>query len=238
MENKLYKSIYQRKSCRKYHMQPLSQEKIDEIDEKISTFDTLYPDVSLSHRFIQKGKGIFHVQAPHYLIIEGKGEKGELEAAGFLYEQLVLWFNTVSVGCVWLGMTKDPDSKQKGNDIITIGFGIAAESNRREVSEFKRKPIAEITNAPTDVCIEAARLAPSGVNIQPWYFEKQGEEIFLYQKKLGLPLSLAYKLSDLDMGIALCHYALACEEKGFAFSFTRDNSLPVKSGYNSFGIIR
>lgn len=238
MKENLYKLIERRKSCRKFDMNPLPKEKLEEIDAVIDTFDTLYSDNSVSHRIIHKGKGLFHVEAPHYLIIYGKGEKCEFEEAGFLYEQLVLWFDSVGIGCVWLGMTKDPESKRTSNDIITIGFGKPAESIHREINEFKRKPIEEITNAPDEICIKAARLAPSGVNIQPWYFEKHEEEIFVYQKKNSLPLSLMYKLGDLDMGIALCHYALACKEVGRDFSFSREYNLPKKVGYTSFGIIK
>jgi hypothetical protein len=46
-----------------------------------------------------------------------------------------------------------------------------------------------------------------------------------------------YKLTDLDMGIALCHYALACEKESRSFAFARQDDLPVKAGYVPYGII-
>ncbi len=37
------------------------------------------------------------------------------------------------------------------------------------------------------------------------------------------------------MGIALCHYALACEHYGRPFIFQRKNGVSDKKGYKLFG---
>jgi hypothetical protein len=155
-----------------------------------------------------------------------------------MYQQLVLWLDANDIGSVWLGSVKDAETTDNDNhnDIITLAFGKSAENVHRAQKDFARKPITEITNAPDDICIQAAHLAPSGVNTQPWYFEKNTKDVLVYQRKLKPPLSLMYKLSDLDMGIALCHYALACKETGKPFSFARAD-LKAKPGFVSFGII-
>jgi hypothetical protein len=154
-----------------------------------------------------------------------------------MYQQLVLWLDANDIGSVWLGAAKDAETNDANNDIITLAFGRSAEDVHRAQKDFARKPIAEITNAPDDICIQAAHLAPSGVNTQPWYFEKYTESVLVYQRKLKPPLSLMYKLSDLDMGIALCHYALACKETGKPFNFTRNSDLKAKPGFIPFGVI-
>ncbi|MCC6103268.1 MAG: hypothetical protein LIV22_05500, partial [Olegusella sp.] len=104
-------------------------------------------------------------------------------------------------------------------------------------SEFKRKPIDEITNAPDDPCIQAVRLAPSGMNLQPWYLEKADNKTLLYEQVLKPPVSLAYRKTAVDMGIALCHYALACRRFGKPFSFERQSGLGDKRGYRLFGAL-
>ena len=233
----LYPSIAQRRSCRNYDMEPLSQEVLEEVARAIEQFDPLYPDVPLEHRFTAKTKGPYHVDAPHYLIISGRGASGEMEATGFLFEQLILWFDAMDIGSVWLGESKDAEGTATSNDIIAIAFGNSTDSVHRPLDKFKRQPIEDITNAPDDPCIQAAHLAPSGMNTQPWYFEKQGENVLVYKKKLKPPVSLIYKLSDIDMGIGLCHYALACEKDGRVFRFDRKTDLPSKKGYLPFGII-
>lgn len=233
----LYASIAQRKSCRNYDMEPLSREVMDEIERAIEGFDRLYPTVELEHRFTGKVKGRFRVEAPHYLVASGNGAPGEMEAAGFLFEQLALWFDAMDIGCVWLGSSKDTETSDTNQDIIVLAFGNCPESVHRTIDQFKRQSIEDMTNAPDDACIQAAHLAPSGMNTQPWYFEKQGDRVLVYKKKLKPPISLAYKLSDIDMGIGLCHYALACKKAGGSFAFTRDASIPGKAGYLPFGVI-
>lgn len=233
----LYESIPQRKSCRKYAPQPLGSDKLAEIERAIESFEPLSPDIPLKWRFASQVKGLYHVNAPQYLIIAGQGKPGEKENAGFLFQQLVLWFDAMGLGCVWLGESKDSGPAREKTDIITIAFGAVTESPRRTREQFKRKPIETITNAPEDICIQAAHLAPSGMNTQPWYFEKRQDEVLLYKQKLKPPISLLYKHSDIDMGIALCHYYLACKETGKPFNFSRKTSLPSKAGFLPFGII-
>ncbi len=233
----LYRSISQRKSCRKYNMQPLDQAVFDQIESALQSFEQLYSDTPLKHRFTKKVKGRFKVEAPHYLIVTGQGKPGEMENTGFLFQQLMLWFDAHEIGSVWLGASKDTEVDETGQDIIALAFGLSTEPIHRALDQFKREPIEAITNAPDDVCIQAAHLAPSGMNTQPWYFEKHEEKVLVYKKKLKPPISLAYKLSDIDMGIGLCHYALACKEAGKTFLFSRQKELPAKSGFVPFGII-
>ncbi|MDD3341023.1 MAG: nitroreductase family protein [Bacilli bacterium] len=232
---KLFDSIYKRKSCRKYKMEALSKQKLEEINDIIKTFDFILPNHSIKHRFETEIKGKFLVEAPHYLIISGKGEPNELENIGFLYEQLILWFSENNIGSVWLGSAKGLESNSE--DIIGIAFGYSPEEIYRNEKEFKRKKIEEITNDIDNPCIKAVHYAPSGMNLQPWYFEKQGNKILVYKQKLKLPISKLYKLTDLDMGIALLHYKLACTHFDKTFSFVRKTDDKSKKGYELFGEI-
>lgn len=234
----LFDSINRRKSCRSYIDQPLSEAQLQEIKDAINEFEPLYPNIPLEHRFITETKGLLKSKAPHYLIISGQGKEGEAENAGFLFQQLILWFDAHDIGCVWLGEAKDAEQNSNGKDLITIAFGKANGSLHRKESEFKRKPINEITNDPKDPCIQAAHLAPSGMNLQPWYFEKVNDKIILYKQKLKPPVSFIYKKTDLDMGITLCHYALACKQFGKSFAFHRKREETNKKGYYLFGEIQ
>lgn len=233
----LFDSISKRKSCRDYTQQPLGEEKLEEIRRAIDGFDPLYPDVPLEYWFVTEARGLFKVRAPHYLIISGQGKEGELENVGFLFQQLVLWLDAHNIGCVWLGSTKDIEQNLGGKDIIAIALGQTKGATHRSEAEFKRKSISQITNAPDDVCIQAIHLAPSGMNIQPWYLEKTGEQILLYKQSLTPPLSMLYKKTEVDMGIALCHYALACKHFGRPFAFERKTGGEDKKGYRLFGVL-
>jgi len=234
----LYISVFKRKACRDFTQEPLSDETLEEIFQAIEAFQPLYPDVPLSYRLVSQTKGLFRVQAPHYLIVSGEGRDGEKESCGFIFQQLTLWFNAHGIGSVWLGVAKEKKHGRNQRDLMTLAFGMTKGSVDRRVDEFNRKPIEQITNATDDLCIRAAHLAPSGLNLQPWYWEKEKERVLLYEKKLCFPLSWVYPLSHVDLGIALCHYALALGYIGKPFRFKRvdgQEAAHKKKGYRLFG---
>lgn len=233
----LFDSISKRKSCRKYTAKPLSGERLEEIKMALNTFKPLYPGTSLNYRFTTKTKGMFHVKAPHYLIISGQDRVGEQENAGFIGQQLMLWLNSHELGGVWLGASKDATKSYNSSDIIVLAFGKPDGSPHRTMSEFKRKPVSDITNIPNNECMKAVHLAPSGMNIQPWYFEKINGKLLVYCQRLKPPMSLAYKLTRVDMGIALCHYAVACRHFGKPFRFHAGGKGEAKRGYEYFGYV-
>lgn len=233
----LFDAIARRKSCRRYTGTPLGAARLDEIRDAIGRFERLYADVALDTRFATETRGPLNIKAPHYLIVSGQGAEREAESAGFVFEQLALWFDLQDIGCVWLGKVRDVAHASE-RDIITLAFGEPDAPVHRDLSAFTRKPIAEITNAPEDACIRAARLAPSGMNLQPWYFEKTAGAVLVYRQRLRPPVSLVYKKTDVDMGIALCHYMLACRHDSRPFAFARKSGAPEKKGYELFGEIR
>lgn len=49
---------------------------------------------------------------------------------------------------------------------------------------FKRKSMEQITDRP-DAKLEPARLAPSAVNSQPWFFAHEGDTIHVWCSKKG-----------------------------------------------------
>lgn len=231
----LFESIGRRKSCRSYTGQPFDGERLEEIRRAIGGFEPLYPQVPLEYRFVTETKGLFKVEAPHYLIVSGRGQQGEPENAGFIGQQLVLWLDLQGIGSVWLGKAMDVQGNPGGKDLITLAFGGPEGALHRDPSKFIRKPIPEITNAPEDPCIQAVHLAPSGMNLQPWYLEKTEDKVLLYEQILRPPVSLAYKKTAVDLGIALCHYAVACKRFGRPFAFARRDGGGDKKGYRLFG---
>jgi hypothetical protein len=231
----LYHSISRRKSCRKYTQEPLTESQLDEIKKALDLFEPLYPNAPIEYRFTSETKGLFQVKAPHYLVFSGKDKDGEQENAGFIGQKLMLWLNAHELGGVWLDASKDATKQRTRADIIVLAFGKPEGSPHRKISEFKRKPISEITNAVEDECIKAVHLAPSGMNIQPWYLQKKEDTLKLYRQILKPPMSLAYKLTHIDMGIALCHYAVACNHFGKSFRFHAGSNAEAKKGYEFIG---
>lgn len=233
----LFDAISKRKSTRQYLDIPLEDKFLDEILETIKGYELLDKDSPLEFRIVSHTKGLFKIDAPHYLIISGKGKKNAQANAGFVGQRFVLWLHTKGIGSVWQGKAKDTGEKRSKNDLITIAFGNPKDSIEREISKFRRKDIDMITNISEDDCMKAVQLAPSGINLQPWYFEKRDEKIIVYEQKLKPHLALLYKTTAVDMGIALLHYKLASEEFNKPFSFEFISGKTDKKGYKLFGEI-
>jgi hypothetical protein len=241
----LYNSIFLRKSCRQYDMTPLREKELEEIYSKIAGLKMLYPDIPLETRIAgpTEVRGILGAKAPHYLVVSGHGNPGEYTNAGFIFEQWILWLTSKGYGSLWLGATKSVNT-EAGKDIISIAFGRVKGKQTRTQADFVRKPMDEIAQG-TDSRLEAARLAPSGVNLQPWYFIVQSSEqgtnstIYVYKKKPAIAKFL-YKFTDLEMGIVLSHLYVASENSGIPFEFSTEASgapEPPK-GYTYFGRVR
>ncbi|MDR3304510.1 MAG: hypothetical protein LBS85_00550 [Clostridiales Family XIII bacterium] len=219
----LYPHIFTRKSTRAFDMTPLSAETLDRIETFIKGVKPLLPGSEITHKIAGPGevKGIGIAKAPHYFLISGKEQQLKDACAGFLYQYAELYLHAGGLSARWLAGAK---GKQPDPDwIIGIAFGKPAEEPcTRTLAEFKRKSLGEISRGE-DPRIEAARLAPSGMNGQPWYYIADHGALHTYYKKsLGGLAGGLYHLTELDAGIALCHIAVASEHEGIPVGFSAD----------------
>jgi nitroreductase len=219
--------IGKRKSIRKYDPAKLDAATLEKVREKIKNLTPLYSDIRYSVEIAEKTKG-FGVKAPHYLIFGSENADGANENIGFIGQQMDLFFSEEGLGSCWVGMAK-PSEKEESSlpFVICMAFGKPAEPlHRGEISEFKRKPLSAISEGNDDR-LEAARLAPSGVNAQNWFFVAENGKIHCYIKKANPILKLvAGKLGGIDMGIALYHIAAESEK----FSFAKEENAPERKG--------
>jgi len=231
--------IRKRKSIRKYDLTPLDPATLDKVKEHIAKVRPLYPGLRYSIEIVNKTKGMFNVKAPHYLLFGSEDKEGSLENIGFIGQQLDLFLSGSGLGSCWLGASK-PEDKESSDlpFVICISFGMPAEPLHRELSGFKRKPMAEVSegfdaaSSMVQAQLEAARLAPSAVNAQNWYFAAVNGKIHCYRKKASPLLGFIYnKLHCIDMGIALCHMA----EEGDGFSFAKEAGVAERKGYVYMG---
>jgi len=222
----LYSPIFTRKSTRNYDMTPLDAETIQQIETFISGITPLLPKAELTHKIVgpEEVKGMAIPKAPHYMLISGKDQPLRNTCAGFQFQHVELYLYSMGLATRWLGGIK---SKQDDpNHIIGFAFGKPTEPATRTLAEFDRKPVTEIAKG-TDPRLKAVQLAPSGLNKQPWYFIVEDNDVHVYyQKSIGGLMGKIYKLTDLDVGIALCHMAVASEHEGKPFRFSIDGKNP------------
>jgi len=226
--------IRKRKSIRKFDMTAVDTATLNKVRSQIDTIKPLIPGITFSIDFATKTKGMFNIKAPHYLIFKSETVDGSNENIGFIGQQLDLYFAESGLGSCWLGLAKQVDNATSGlPHVISMAFGKPAQRLHRELSEFKRKPLSAISEG-TDVRLEAARLAPSGMNRQNWYFIAENSKIHCYRKKPDPISSLFFdKLESIDIGIAICHIAMESEN----FSFAKETDVPVRKGFIYVGTV-
>ena len=65
------------------------------------------------------------------------------------------------------------------------------------------------------------RLAPSAVNKQPWRVVMTEEGFHFFENKMVGGESIGFDMQRIDVGIAICHFHMAAEEKGLVGHFER-----------------
>ncbi len=231
MENKnLYETIFKRKSIRQYDLTPLDEHKLGQIMAHTSALKPLHDDIKIEMKLVSQKdvKGLFLAKAPHYLAVFSEAKDGYLTNAGFMLQQMDLFFSANGIGSCWQGVakpTKEILSRSKLEFVILLAFGKPKERLHREsVSEFKRKPLGEITDVKdSDEFLEPARLAPSAVNRQQWFFTGNAGTLHAYRAKSSILTAFMFdRMSKISMGIAICHVWIAAKHLGKEVEFISD----------------
>ncbi len=166
--------------------------------------------------------------APAFLAFIGDSSNPHFqEAAGYTGEAVILEATSLGLGTCWVGGFFRPDTVAgliklaPGERVLAVSpAGYTADSKTLEekaMSGFarsrKRKPLSDlVTGLPEDQrpswvkdALEAARLAPSAMNRQPWRFEIQDKAITISSAG-SLDFGVSYRL---DCGIAMLHLEVA-----------------------------
>lgn len=225
----LNEMIYHRKSCRSFTGVPVDAATIETI--KAFSMKPLYPEIKVHWDIVPRTqvKCICPWTTSQLITIYSEETDGYLENIGFLFQQIDLYLQTLGLGVCWLGMgrmnPKTTTEVEGMKFVIMLAFGHPkGDQLRHELKEFKRNAKEQITDRP-DSRLEPARIAPSAVNSQPWFFTHEGETIHAWCSKKG---------SRLDIGIALAHLYVANEE---SFRFFKEDHITELPGYTYIGSV-
>lgn len=231
---KLNEWIDKRSSCRSYAGIPVDGHMLEQIMSL--EMKPLYPEIKVRMDIVgrDKVKCIFPWMAPQLIAVYSEKKPGYLENIGFLFQQMDLHLQSLGLGSCWIGMGKmDPASAPRieGMEfVILLAFGTPKGDLLRSGSgDFKRKNMSQITDSE-DQRLEPARLAPSSINSQPWYFLHDGPVIHMYysRRPVGGDMNL------IDAGIALAHLYVSNLQ---TFRFFRVDAPPAYRGGEYVGSI-
>ena len=85
-------------------------------------------------------------------------------------------------------------------------------------------PLSEAKYQELKDCLEAVRWAPSAVNKQPWRLVIDGDKIYFFEHRdKGYKMANGMDLQKVDLGIAICHFDLALDEKSSGHEIVIDD---------------
>jgi len=179
-----------------------------------------------------------------YLVGAVRSGERALMDFGYSFENAVLEVTALGYGTCWMALTFKRDEfgravRLKKNEIMPAISPLGVPLTKRSLFEKflhfaaksrKRKPWRELffsgspetplspeAAGPYAQALECVRLAPSGVNMQPWRIVKDPERpVYHFYTRIAGPESSG----RLHAGIAMCHFALAAQELGLAGSWT------------------
>ncbi|MDR0718672.1 MAG: hypothetical protein LBF78_03475 [Treponema sp.] len=232
--SELCREISRRQSVRKYESGEVGKDILDRLEAAISKAQRLNENQAafkvLGAELVERPFG----GAPCYLAAYAKSGEDAVINASFVLQQLSLWLSARGLGSCWLGMAKPRKEAARADGLpffkmIAFGRGVG-NIYRSSTGEFRRKALSEVSDLkrPDDI-LEPARLAPSAMNSQSWFFSGDSDKIRLFMAAPSFPVKgLMQPLKWADGGIALCHLWLsALEHKCFA-GFEKEDANTIK----------
>ena len=223
-QNEYYHSIFKRKSIRNFDLRPLDEDTLADISNHLRVLESLHDDIKVKLKIISSDgvKRRMMKKAPHYITVFSEAKNGYLTNIGFMLQQIDLYLSYNSLGSCWQGIPSPKKEVLESSNlefVIFIAFGKPKDPqslHRTKISEFKRKSLDEITDIKgADELLEAARLAPSSANGQPWFFTGDEGIIHVLAVKPNFVKALLVKDHYLiDIGIAIYHLKVAAEYLG------------------------
>lgn len=226
----LASQIYKRKSCRKYLDDEID---LTAIEEFLSNVNPLINEIDYSYDILSRDEVSSKMMwsAPYYLAIYSDKKENYGVNVGFVFEQVSLFMQSLDIGSCWVGMGSA--KKEKDDFVILMAFG-KSNNFERDITQFKRKKLSEIADV-SDERLEPARLAPSAINMQPWYFKQSNEGFDVFKIKHNfVKRKIVARWNDIDIGIALAHLYVSNPD---SFKFEIKDKKDIK-GHSYIGSIK
>ena len=232
--------IARRRSVRRYVDTPMTVGIKEQILDHLENLRPLFPELSIYAEFISRDEARSSIpmpwMPPDLLAVYAEDSVTSRMNVGFILAALDLALQGAGLGTCWLGLGKPKDKKEKKGlpfmTMMAIGYPNDVPM-RNGAQDFDRHAPAEIADRE-DARLEPARLAPSAINTQPWYFThtSDGYDLYCAHKKSATLRGLAH----IDVGIALGHLAVANPESFTCFGARILRSLPGYDYMLSFSI--
>lgn len=208
-------AIRRRRSVRQYIDTPLAPSVREEILSYTDIGRPLFQELPFRTAFLTRDEIKCRVTTPwlpqDILAIYTEDSTPARINIGYVFGLLDLYLQALGLGTCWLGIAQPREKRMLDGMPAVMMMAIGYPNNvpyRQSTEDFDRKPQEEITDRP-DARLEPARLAPSAMNSQPWYFLHDKDALHVY-----CALRKSRTLTDyahIDIGVALAHLAVTAQ---------------------------
>lgn len=223
----IQEAIEARHSVRAYKEQPLTENDVEMLENKI---EELNREGQLHIQLIRNEPKAFQSMlakygkfrgVSNYIVMAGKRADDLDERVGYYGEQLVLFAQTLGLNTCWVGLSY---SKVPGTYVLTegekIACYIAVGYGETQGVSHKVKTVEQVSQA-ADIAplwfrkgVEAALLAPTAVNQQRFSFEYVGINSNRHQVRAKRGFSMI-GYTQMDLGIAKYHFEIGAGKENF-----------------------
>ena len=225
----ILEAIEARHSVRAYKEQPLTEDVVRVLEEKIECFNQegkLHIKLVTNEPKAFKGTlakyGKFK-NVSNYLVMAGKKSDDLDERVGYYGEHLVLLAQMLGLNTCWVGLSysKVPGTFVLANDekiacYIALGYGETQGASHKVKTIEQVSNVSDITPSWFKRGVQAALYAPTAINQQKFYFEyvrvENNQHKVLAKKGFSL---LGY--THMDLGIAKCHFEIGAGKENFVW---------------------
>lgn len=184
-----------------------------------------------------------------------KAPNAEL-AFGYAFEKFILFATSLGLGTVWLAATIDRKAFEKAvalteGEVMPAVSPIGYPAKKRSIREnLMRMGMKSDDRLPFETLffngdfqhhlkeseagqlllpLQMLRLSPSATNKQPWRIVADGNKIHFYEEKTkGYANEASGDIQKVDIGIAICHFEIAANEKGLKGSIIQNDPGIIK----------
>ncbi len=225
----ILEAIEARHSVRAYKEQPLTEDVVRVLEEKIECFNQegkLHIQLVINEPKAFKGTlakyGKFK-NVSNYLVMAGKKSDDLDERVGYYGEHLVLLAQMLGLNTCWVGLSysKVPGTFVLANDekiacYIALGYGETQGASHKVKTIEQVSNVSDITPSWFKRGVQAALYAPTAINQQKFYFEyvrvENNQHKVLAKKGFSL---VGY--THMDLGIAKCHFEIGAGIENFVW---------------------
>lgn len=268
----IVETIKKRKSTRTYQDKMLSDSDMKKLLEYMDSVSNPF-DVQVKINIINKKLNEDGEKLGTYGIIKGARTflglsvpNTELAtvAAGYQFENLILYATNMGLGTVWLAATFSRDDFSKAmeidkNDLFIAISPVGYPAEKRSITEnLMRASLSSSSRKPWDklfffenfqtpmtqtlagdyaIPLEMVRIAPSATNAQPWRVLKIGNNYHFYETHKQNTSKEEALIKQVDLGIALSHFHQTALEKGLKGRFEKLSQNNIEIPKNTYYVI-